>query len=354
MDQSEEKINALLLDNRFVDWVANPNSPYAGYWQEWLAADPENVLHATAARKFLLDLQLAEEEAEMPVNEDGLEQMLDHIKAGIVKVPVKRSHTIYKYIAVAAAVAGLLLLVKLVKYPAHTVGMEAEKTVAYNGEVIRYNGNKKDELLFLPDGSKVVLASGARITYNLLMNGDKREVTLSGDAFFDIAKNPQQPFYIYTNKVVVKVLGTSFRITSSGQQESVAVASGKVSVYLKGQDLEQLAAKIVLPQQVCTYSKEQSGLVTTVNTHPMEVASVLEPNSALNFEDARLDTVIKTLEKMYAIPIRYNADVFANCYLTVSLGNESLEDILKVITKTVDASYTISNYGIIIKGNGCH
>lgn len=354
MDQSEEKIQALLLDNRFVDWVANPNSPYAGYWQEWLAADPEHVLHAAAARKFLLDLQLAEEETGAPVNEEGIEQMLDHIKAGIVTTPVKKTYTIYKYIAVAAAVAGLLLLVKLVKYPEHTVAVETEKPMAYNGEVIRYNGNKKDELLFLPDGSKVVLASGARITYNLLMNGDKREVTLSGEAFFDIAKNPQQPFYIYTDKVVVKVLGTSFRITSSGQQESVAVASGKVSVYLKGQDLEQLAAKIVLPQQICTYSKEQSGLVTTTNTHPMEATNVLEQNSTLNFEDARLDTVIKTLEKMYAIPIRYNAEAFANCYLTISLGNESLEDMLKVITKTVDASYTISNYGIIIKGNGCH
>lgn len=57
---------------------------------------------------------------------------------------------------------------------------------------------------------------------------------------------------------------------------------------------------------------------------------------------------------MYAIPVSYNTDVFANCYITISLGNESLEDILKVITKTVGASYTISNYGIIIKGNGCH
>lgn len=353
MDLSEEKINALLLDNRFVDWVINPNSPYAGYWQEWLSADPENVMLAASARKFLLDMQIAEEENTDPIGEEGLTQMLDHIKAGMTAEPVKPRNRIYKYIAAAAVVAGLILLVKFVKYPGHTTTTGTEKQLAYSGEVIRYNGNKKDELLFLPDGSKVVLSSGARVTYNLLMNGDKREVTLSGDAFFDIAKNPQQPFYIYTDRVVVKVLGTSFRVTSSGQKESVAVASGKVSVYLKGQDLEQSAAKIVLPQQICTYSRERAQLVTA-NVDRPEIAGSLGKNAGFSFEDARLDTVIKTLEKMYAIPISYNAAVFANCYITISLGNESLEDILKVITKTVDASYTISNYGIIIKGNGCH
>ena len=354
MELSEEKINALLLDNRFVDWVINPNSPYAGYWQEWLSADPENVMLAASARKFLLDMQIAEEENADPIGEEGLEQMLDHIKAGMVAEPVKARYPIYKYIAAAAIVAGLILLVKFVKYPGQTTVTGTEKQLAYNGEVIRYNGNKNDELLFLPDGSKVVLASGARVTYNLLMNGDKREVTLSGDAFFDVAKNPQQPFYIYTDKVVVKVLGTSFRVTSSGQKESVAVASGKVSVYLKGQDLEQSAAKIVLPQQVCTYFSEKAQLVTTANAVQLDGSNLLAKNTGFSFEDARLDTVIKTLEKMYAIPISYNAGVFANCYITISLGNESLEDILKVITKTVDASYTISNYGIIIKGNGCH
>ncbi|MBS0032254.1 FecR family protein [Chitinophaga sp. 22321] len=353
MDSSEEKINELLLDNRFVDWVINPNSPYAGYWQEWLAMDASHVQLAAEARKFLLMVQLAEEEDTDPIGEEGLEQMLDHIKTAATVKKSRSYRMIYRGIAAAAVVAGLVLLVKWLQHPAPLTSPETEKQMAYNGEVIRYNGNKEDELLFLPDGSKIVLSSGARVAYNLLMNGDKREVTLSGEAYFDIAKNPQQPFYIYTDKVVVKVLGTSFRVTSSGQQESVAVASGKVSVYLKGQDLEQSAAKIVLPKQVCTYSREQATLVTTMMADLPVITAKLGKSNGLNFEDAHLDTVIKTLEKMYAIPITYNADVFANCYITVSLGNESLEDILKVITKTIDASYTISNYGIIIKGNGC-
>lgn len=360
MKQKEERINELLLDNRFVDWLINPESPYAAYWHQWLAADADNAALAEAAREFLLELRVAENDQEQEIAESDTAPLWEHIRESIDReaVPVLKTQRTgqWKYWLAAAAIGGLILLLGITwsKEPART--SLSTKTTWENPpsqEVIRYNGNEKNELFFLPDGSRITLAKGARITYNRLMNGDKREVVLTGEAFFDVAKNPHKPFYIYTQNMVIKVLGTSFRVTTSHQQESVAVKTGKVSVYLKGQDLEQSAARIVLPQQVCTWSSRQKELVTTAYAGKSTIEMETDGANGYSFEDAPLDTVFKALEKMYAMPVHYDKPVFENCFITISLGNESLEEKLEVITKTVGASYSISDYGINIEGKGC-
>ncbi|RPD38119.1 FecR family protein [Chitinophaga barathri] len=350
MHQHEATIHTLLLDNRFIDWVVNPQSPYAEYWLQWIAADSNNAALAEEAKRFILEMRLAEQEAADDVPDDRLEDMLLNIQTGIA--PERRSRKKWYWMA-AALVAGAVAIASLFSFPELRSGEENSKKQVEAADVVRYNGNKEDELLFLPDGSKVILSKGARISYNLLMNGNKREITLSGDAFFDVAPNPQKPFYIYTQHVVVKVLGTSFRVHASGGVESVAVSTGKVSVYLKGQDLEQSAARIVLPKQVVSLTEDHLALTTNEWSGQYPAAARLQKITSYEFEEAPLSDVLKTLEKMYAIPVKYNSETFKNCYITISLGDESLEEILKVITRTVDASYSMSSYGITIEGKGC-
>lgn len=360
MNRKEERINELLLDNRFVDWLINPQSPYASYWQQWMAASAEHAALAESARQFLLELRIAENDQEQETDEDTTEQQWELIRDTIDRestpaLKVRRTGQ-WKYWLAAAAIAAIALLlgITLSKQPEQPAS--SAKTTRENPpsqEVIRYNGNDKNELFFLPDGSRITLAKGARITYNRLMNGSKREVHLTGEAFFDVAKNPHKPFYIYTQNMVVKVLGTSFRVAASHNQESVTVKTGKVSVYLKGQDLEQSAARIVLPQQVCTYSFREKELITTAYAGKSAIEMETGSLNGYNFEDAPMDTVFKALEKMYAMPVHYDKAVFGNCFITISLGNESLEDKLEVITKTIGASYSISDYGIHIEGKGC-
>ena len=349
MHEHQDKIDALLLDNRFIDWVLNPQSPYAGYWMEWIAAHPEHAAIAEEAKALLLEMRREEDVAQATVSDEQVAQMLEHIRTGIA-----RPRPLRRFWAAAAAVLALATITTIFFQLTGDRRMQPDvKKAKQTAEVVRYNGNQENELLFLPDGSKVSLSKGARISYNLLMDGNKREITLSGDAFFDVAKDPQKPFYIYTENVVVKVLGTSFRVTAAEGNETVAVKTGKVSVYLKGQDLEQSGAKIVLPQQICRHVQGTRELITEVYNGKHFPDKDPEALQNISFEDAPLATVLKTLEKMYAVPVRFNPETFNNCYITISLGNESLEEILKVITRTVDASYSMSTYGIIVEGKGC-
>ena len=64
----------------------------------------------------------------------------------------------------------------------------------------------------LPDNSVVILSPGAGLMYGEKFEDDRREVQLTGDAFFEVRKNPSKPFFVYSGKLVTRVLGTSFRI----------------------------------------------------------------------------------------------------------------------------------------------
>jgi transmembrane sensor len=360
MDNREEKINALLLDNRFVDWVVNPRSPYSEYWLQWVNASRENALLAEEAKSFLLQFRAMEIGVAKQINEDVTEEMLMHIREAIDQesspVSIKKSATRRWYWMAAAVITGVILFFGSGFFKQSTEDIpvaEVKNKTEPSPELTRFNGSERNELIFLPDGSKVTLTKGSRISYNRLMNGKKRKVSLVGEAFFDVAKNPEKPFYICTENMIIKVLGTSFRVIASGGKESVAVKTGKVSVYLKGQDLEQSAAKILLPQQVCTYSFPKKELITSAYTGKSKIEIEVESTNEYNFEDAPLDTVLKALEKMYSLPLHYDKDVFKNCFITISLENESLEEKLEVITKTIGASFSISDYGISIEGKGC-
>ncbi len=87
--------------------------------------------------------------------------------------------------------------------------------------------------MVLPDGSSVELAAGSRISYpNDFGSGNSRDIYLSGEAFFKIARNSGQPFRVFANEIVTKVLGTSFSVRSYEKDTtiSVTVRTGKVSV----------------------------------------------------------------------------------------------------------------------------
>lgn len=354
MQPQEDKLEALLLDNRFVDWVLHPGSRYASYWETWAAESEGNAALAASARAMVLEVGMEERYGGEDMTDQEVDALYARIRENLGESgKVRRMRPLRWAIAAAVAAvlaAGIWMWLPRRGAPSPQLAATSEKAAP---EVVRFNGNSDSQALFLPDGSRVVLGKGARVSYSLLMDGAKREVKLSGEAFFDVVPHPQQPFYIYTDKMVVKVLGTSFSVKASGAEESVAVNTGKVSVYLKGQDLEQQAASIVRPRQRCRYEASLQELVTEDFTGAFHHEAELAKLKMLTFEEAPVADVLHALETHFAIPIKFDENTFKNCYITLTLGNESLEEMLKVITRTVDASYTMSTYGIQVEGKGC-
>lgn len=358
MEQREEEISSLLLDNRFVDWVINPQSAYTEYWLQWIAR-PGNAALAEEAKNFLLELRKLERDNDLKVNWAFTEQVWESIHDAVVivqKASQQKRRSKVLWYAIAASIIGLVALTTVVIYQQKSNQLTAlpeHKELRASQELIRYNGSKKNELFYLPDGSKVTLANGARIAYNRLMNGRKRNVELSGDAFFDVSKDPEKPFLIYTKNIIIKVIGTSFMVKATADSETVHVKTGKVAVYLKGQDIKGAPAKILLPGQVCAWSGAKKELIIPEHMEPPGID--LETNNVdeCDFEDVALDKVFKSIERMYALPVYYDSAAFSNCFITISLGDESLEEKLQTITKTIGATFSMSESGISVDGAGC-
>ncbi|HZK64965.1 MAG TPA: FecR family protein [Puia sp.] len=97
-------------------------------------------------------------------------------------------------------------------------------------EVVTRNGSKTN--LLLPDGTTVWLNAGSRLTYDSLYGNEPREVTLSGEGFFDVVKNPQKPFIIHTGKINIRVLGTIFNVKSYPEEKTIetSLIQGSIEV----------------------------------------------------------------------------------------------------------------------------
>jgi transmembrane sensor len=241
--------------------------------------------------------------------------------------------------------------------PIFTNGFFTDQHAAKMIEVV--NSGNESRHLALPDGSEIKLSPNSRINYPEIFAPDKREVYLTGEAFFDVAKDPQHPFLVYTAKVVTKVLGTSFKIKAYREENeiTVEVRTGKVSVYTPGHKTYQPApgeeGVILIPNQMAVYDKENM----LVSRQLVDDPQVILPEPTLfkmEYDGASAATLFGVLEENYGVPIVYDKRVLSNCLLTTSLAEEGLYERVKIICEAIGAQYEIKDTSIIIHSDGCN
>lgn len=225
----------------------------------------------------------------------------------------------------------------------------------------RTNQSAQPERVVLNDQSVVTLQPGSTLRYPAVFASDKREVTLIGEAFFDVQKNPHQPFLVYSHDLITKVLGTSFRIKAypTDRNVQVAVRTGRVSVYSPKlvsenrvkSDPETIGV-VLTPNQQVTYLDQEHRLVKTLVEKPAVLVQLRELPS-FTFQNAPVSTLMTTLEKTYGVDVVYDEELMANCHITTSLDQENLYDKLTIICKLLGATYKIIDAQIVITGPGC-
>ena len=235
--------------------------------------------------------------------------------------------------------------------------------------VVTKNGNRTK--IILPDGSQVWLNAGSKLDYNnLLFNKDLREVSLNGEAYFDVTKNANKPFIIHTRKMDIKVLGTAFNIRSYSD-EQVAEASlirGSIEVTLKDRKDQKIILK---PNEKISIAsdekpKEEKNIkkplvINSVSSIPQIVVKELQPNPVSNiigeiawtqnklyFEDERLDKVALIIERWFGKPVIIQNEALKKLRYTGNFENESLEEILSYLKLSAPFNFRMENDKIII------
>ncbi len=219
------------------------------------------------------------------------------------------------------------------------------------------NRSAHPELLRLPDGSQITLSAQSSLNYPAAFVGPRREVCLHGQAFFKVAKNPAQPFLVYTDKLITTVLGTSFLVTAYvGQKNSVAVREGRVAVQRRqGAELAATpthpaaAGVLLLPNQQVTCSASTQQLAKNLVSAPTLLTT--EP---LDFRNRPVAEVLTALEHAYGVTIVYDPAQLRDCTITISFGDETLFEQLNTLCKALDASYKPANNAqILFESHGC-
>lgn len=191
----------------------------------------------------------------------------------------------------------------------------------------------------LPDGSIVTLNKHAVVSYPATFKGT-REVKLEGEAFFDIAANPEKPFIITANDVTIRVVGTSFNVKSSPGKTEVIVETGAVEVSKDKHTLQvRLNEKVVV-------TGEKAELVKQTNTD--DLYSYYRTKS-FNCNETPLWKLVATLSEAYNTDIVIGNEQLRNLPLTTTFTDSSLDEILNVISKTFNISIEKNGKQIILK-----
>ncbi len=237
--------------------------------------------------------------------------------------------------AIAAAWIGVLIcaaIIAYIYYPARTaIGQELSAATA--------PGERK--MVRLDDGSVVWLNAASRLTYPGRFTGDVREVSLEGEAFFDIARNENQPFVIKSGALKTTVLGTSFNIRAYREDKtmSVAVVTGKVRVSSPETELH------LEPNQQAVFDKKEHKLDKRQEMFLSEMISWKE--GMLRFRNTTFPEVAAVLKRTRGAEIRYDRRL-ENCPIVHADfdENDSLENSLGTLMLAVNGSVEKTEEGV--------
>ena len=233
--------------------------------------------------------------------------------------------------------------------------------------VIFENETDSSRVYALPDGSTVRLGSSSRLHFNRNFSAGKREVYLTGLGFFDVVKDPSRPFYVYSRKIVTRVLGTSFLVDApeNGEKVEVQVITGKVSVFEIKTDgsskkeetsmqKNSIANGVVLsPNQKVEYYTEENHWVTGLVEEPLPVRSIDEETLPFVFENMPVKTVLADIYSRFGIEVVTENERICQCTFTGDVSRMTLYDMLDLISNSIGATYEVKGTRILISGKGC-
>ncbi len=197
----------------------------------------------------------------------------------------------------------------------------------------------------LPDGTKVWLNSGSQLTYPHHFTGSRRKVSLKGEAYFEVTKNKDFPFYVSTprgSNVLVK--GTSFNLCAYDTDLTTAVTLVNGEVDFLHEKSNQTIR--ILPGQHVRYEEQRQTF-----SRPSDVATDIYTSwkeGILVFDHLPLPELIKRIERWYGVLIRVTDTTLLDFTYTGKIKEESISQVLEMLRQTSDISYKIDGKNILL------
>lgn len=196
----------------------------------------------------------------------------------------------------------------------------------------------------LPDGTRILLNRHSTLRYPATFADERRDVTLTGEAFFDVTPDATRPFRIQVRKNVVQVLGTSFSVRAYDANVSVAVQTGKVR-FSSGKK-----AILLIKNQQATF---EASADTMRRTLLLSQNAFAYKTGQLVFDKEPLRDVVQAINQVYNADVRLANAQLGNCRLTTRFDKSSLETVLAVTAETLGLRVRHEGKQVILEGMGC-
>lgn len=294
--------------------------------QEWIALSEEN--QKEFARFELIWNSSKKLEAESAVDPDmAWERFRNKVSEKKIEVPVRYINQRHSWLRVAAAI--FLIAGAWSFYSNFYAGYDTIEA----GQLVRVET--------LPDGSEITLNRNTKISYRKNFKGESRNVKLeSGEVFFDVTRDKSKPFVIEADDVTVRVLGTSFNVKHINDYTEVIVETGLVRVSMDNQSVELKPGEKVSIKGKNSQLKKQANTDQLYNYYRSKLFVA---------DNTPLWRVVEILNEAYDANIVIESEQVKNLPLSTTFKDESLDNILHVITETFKISAVKEDGRIILK-----
>jgi len=368
---------------QFLRWIFQNNPDINQYWERYILDHPEEVAKIVELKDRLEELNFPNELLLNFEKEDLSQKIINRINQDLnhnQRSKVLSSFLKYASVALIFAVLGGLVVYygtkgdsvydqlagQMVHIPLTNQGpvlitsngdnFDLENTnssvdhthvgsvVLNNNSVIRLDSDGKNVLnqLVIPYGnqSKVLLSdstivwlnAGSHLIYPSVFNDDTREVMLFGEAYFEVAKNPEKPFIVKTSDLDIKVLGTKFNVSAYAEDNVIQTVLAEGSVEIKRNNHGFFSDEMILkPNQLASFNKK------THESKTFEVDAsyyTIWIQGLLSFDEIDFNRIVKKVERFYNIKIRFDEPIVGSIRISGKLDlKQSKEEVLEYLEK---------------------
>ena len=284
----------------------------------------------------------------------------------VIQIAEKRRPVYLQILKIAAIVIPVFLLGGILSY---IILENRQKPENLTYTEIRAPFGARTEIV-LPDGSTVWLNAGSKIKYMNVFNRDNREIQLNGEAYFKVAKNADLPFDVKTGDLDIQALGTEFNVKSYDDEDIIetTLVEGKIAIH-QGRRRKNVYLE---PHQQALYVKYNNNLsvkdlkilkeakpeVLNSRKGVIYIAEKVDPQPIVAWKDNRLilkgeelsNLAIK-LERKYDVKFIFGSDKLKGFRFSGTLENETLTQVLDVISLSAPLGYKLQGKTVLIFEN---
>lgn len=335
MDQ-KLRFDQLLSDEDFQNEVLGLENSETVAPETILANYSISAKQLQTARRFFSVLSFRKEQlsaTEIASAVDRLESRMNDTSVSL-SIETNKRIRFYSLIIRAAAIFTIPLLLTTLYYYQQSKNIQPQYLVSALNEMATntfYASLGARTQVILPDGSLVWLNSGSTLTCPVVFSSKSRDVSLQGEAFFEVVKNERVPMIVTAGDLKVRVYGTKFNLNAFATEKNIetTLVEGKVSL-ISGDSKQEFPLS---PGNTASYTKENRKLKIS-KVEDMERYTGWKEGKLL-FKSDRFVDIIQKLERWYNVDIKLSEVSLGDYTLHATFFDESIEQILEIFAESI-------------------